>query len=376
METNARYMTVGIAVLAIVAAAFGFVYWLNNNVGLGARTLYRVRFENTVSGLQVGAAVQFNGIRVGEVASLQLDKDDPRAIIAAITVDSATPVRADTKVGIAFQGLMGTAAVSLTGGASNSPPLAVAQGETPVLTADPAASQDLTQAARQTLGRVDQMLADNSEGVKSTIDNLKNVSGALSRNSGRIDTIMAGLERLAGGGPAEKPKPIYDLAAPTPAATVSPASKSQLVIPIPTAVIALRTQRMIARSPDGQISEIGDGWWSDSLPDLLQAKVAQTLADAGLPVASATSDQQIAASDQLLIDLRDFATTNAPDPVANIEFSVKLVDPTGHIVATRLFRATAPAKGAEPAQIVAAFDVAFGIVATDLVTWTAQAIQL
>ena len=376
METNARYMTVGIAVLAIVAAVFGFVYWLNNNVGLGARTLYRVRFENTVSGLQVGAAVQFNGIRVGEVASLQLDKDDPRAIIAAITVDSATPVRADTKVGIAFQGLMGTAAVSLTGGASNSPPLAVAQGETPVLAADPAASQDLTQAARQTLRRVDQMLADNSEGVKSTIDNLKDVTGALSRNSGRIDTIMAGLERLAGGGPAEKPKPIYDLAAPTPVATVSPSSKSQLVIPMPTAVIALQTQRMLARSADGQISQVGDAQWSDSLPNLLQAKVAQTLSDAGLPVASAASDQQVAASDQLLIDLRDFAITNAPDPVANVEFSVKLVDPAGHIVATRLFRATAPAKGAEVAQIVAAFDVAFGIVATDLVTWTAQAIQL
>ena len=78
METNARYMTVGIAVMAIVAAIFGFVYWLNNNVELGARALYRVRFENNVSGLLIGAAVQFNGIRVGEVASLQLDKDDPR----------------------------------------------------------------------------------------------------------------------------------------------------------------------------------------------------------------------------------------------------------------------------------------------------------
>src|SRR5271154_588237 len=110
METNARYMTVGIAVLAVVAAVFGFVYWLNNNVGLGARTLYRVRFENTVSGLQVGAAAQFNGIRVGEVANLQLDKDDPRGIIATISVDSATPVRSDTRIGIAFQGLMGTAA--------------------------------------------------------------------------------------------------------------------------------------------------------------------------------------------------------------------------------------------------------------------------
>jgi phospholipid/cholesterol/gamma-HCH transport system substrate-binding protein len=220
------------------------------------------------------------------------------------------------------------------------------------------------------------MLADNSEGVKSTIDNLKDVTGALSRNSGRIDAIMAGLERLAGGGPAEKPKPIYDLAAPTPAATVSPSSKNQLVIPMPTAVIALQTQRMLARSPDGQISQVGDAQWSDALPNLLQAKVAQTLGDAGLPVAPATSDQPIAASDQLLIDLRDFAITNAPNPAANIEFFVKLVDPAGHIVATRLFRATAPVKGAEAAQIVAAFDAAFAIAATDLAAWIAQSIAL
>ena len=55
---------------------------------------------------------------------------------------------------------------------------------------------------------------------------------------------MAGLEHLTGGGPADKPKPIYDLAVASLAAA-APASKSQLTIPMPTSVIALQTQRML-----------------------------------------------------------------------------------------------------------------------------------
>lgn len=375
METNARYMTVGTAVLAVIAALFVFVYWLNDSAGLGDRKLYRVKFKDTVSGLQVGAAVQFDGIRVGEVTSLRLDRNDPRGIIATIAVDSATPVRADTKAGVAFQGLMGTAAVSLGGGASNAPPLASSPGAAPpVLDADPAASQDISQAARQTLRQIDQMLADNSEGVKSTIDNLKVVSGALARNSGRIDSIMAGLERLTGGGPAEKPKPIFDLAAPNLASTINPAPKTQFVIAMPTAVIALQTQRMLGRSADGRISPIGDAEWSDSLPNLIQAKVAQSLSDAGFLVMPASSDQQPAGNDQLLIDIRDFALANDPVSAADIKFSAKLVDKSGHIVATRVFRATAPAKGTDPAQIAAAFDEAFAAAVTDLSAWIAQSI--
>ena len=50
-------------------AAFAFVYWLNHAGGLTQQTLYRARFENTVSGLLNGSAVLFNGIRVGEIVA-------------------------------------------------------------------------------------------------------------------------------------------------------------------------------------------------------------------------------------------------------------------------------------------------------------------
>ena len=67
---------------------FGFVYWLNNAGGLSERTVYQVRFENTVSGLLPGAAVLFNGIRVGEVTGLQLD---PTSAEAGDGNDPSTP---------------------------------------------------------------------------------------------------------------------------------------------------------------------------------------------------------------------------------------------------------------------------------------------
>src|SRR3979490_2109308 len=103
METRAPFVLVGSFVRAAIAAVFGFVYWLNNTGGLGPRATYHVQFEGSVPGLMVGAAVLFNGIRVGEVTDLGLAADNARRLKATISVASSTPVRADTKIGLEFQ---------------------------------------------------------------------------------------------------------------------------------------------------------------------------------------------------------------------------------------------------------------------------------
>ena len=182
METRAPYALIGLFVTAVIAAAFGFVYWLHNSGGLTERTVYRVHFENTVSGLLKGASVLFNGIRVGEVTNLQLDTNNPKAITATIAVDVATPVRADTMVGLDFQGLTGVPVVTLQGGSAPlKQPLPPA--DRIVLVADPSAGQSMTNAARDTLRRLDAVLADNAEPLRNTMANLNTFTGALARNS-------------------------------------------------------------------------------------------------------------------------------------------------------------------------------------------------
>src|SRR5215468_8260387 len=251
METRAPYTLIGFFVLTVVGGVFGFVYWLHNTGGLGERTVYRVRFENTVSGLLTGAPVLFNGIRVGEVTGLSLDPGNPRQVAATIAVVSTTPVRTDTQAGLEYQGLTGVPVVSLLGGTSAALPLSPSATEPPILVADSAAGQSMTEAARQALRRIDSVLADNADPLRSAIANLNTFTGALARNSDRVDAILAGLERATGGGAAKVAAPTYyDLTVPKTFPPLDKVVKSQLVVLEPTAVVALDTQRIIITAGD------------------------------------------------------------------------------------------------------------------------------
>src|SRR5262245_28131862 len=184
----------GAFTLAVLMAGFLFVYWLNNAGALRDRAAYRVRFEGSVGGLQRGSAVHFNGIRVGEVTRLDLNPAEPRQVHATLAIDRATPVRADTAVAIDFQGMTGSPVVALVGGKSDRS-LTSAKGEPPLLVADVNAGQSLSQVARGALNRLDLVLAENAQPLRSMVGNLETFSGALARNSDRLDGIVAGLER-------------------------------------------------------------------------------------------------------------------------------------------------------------------------------------
>ena len=105
METRANYVLIGIFTLAVIAGAFGFVWWFERASDKGARVSYEIVFDGSVSGLRPGSAVLFNGIRVGEVTSMSLDQNDPSRVITKVGVSPQTPVRADTRAGLEYQGL-------------------------------------------------------------------------------------------------------------------------------------------------------------------------------------------------------------------------------------------------------------------------------
>ena len=211
METRANYVLIGSFTLAVIAAAFGFVLWFQSLHTTKARAPLRVIFEGPAVGLRDGAAVNFNGIRVGEVVSVKLD--NPRRVVALAMVENSAPIRKDTRVGLEFQGLTGIAAISLKGGAENAPSAPLGEDGIPVLTADPNQLQDVTEAIRGTLQNINKLVADNQEAVKNSLQNLQTFTASLARNSERLDTVMTrvdgvmgeadnlmlGLDKLAGG---------------------------------------------------------------------------------------------------------------------------------------------------------------------------------
>lgn len=365
METRAPFVIVGAFILAAIGAVFGFVYWLHNTGGIGARTSYNLQFNGSVPGLLVGAAVLFNGIRVGEVTSLGLAADSPRRVNAVISVMPDTPVRADTKVGLDFQGLTGVPVVALEGGVQ-----LAASGPVPTLIAEPGAGQSMTQAARDALKRVDAVLAENAEPLKSTISNLRIFSDGLARNAGRLDGIVAGLERMTGGGASAAPKVIYDLDAPQDFGSSRKHIKAQLVISDPTSILMFDTQRILFMPPGGSHPEFSDFQWSDSLPKLVQAKIIQSFENYDPEHAPLRAIDGVAAEYQLLIDIRGFQIRTSSEPVAEIDFSAKILGKDGRVLASRLFAEKRKLEELTPESALRAFSGAFGSIAKDLISWT------
>jgi phospholipid/cholesterol/gamma-HCH transport system substrate-binding protein len=369
METRARYVLIGLFTLAVIALGFGFVYWLNTTGGLREHVTYRVRFENSVPGLIVGSAVLFNGIRVGEVTNLHINPSMPRQVIATIAIDKTTPIRVDTEVNLEYQGLIGgSAAISLVGGSEASPTLNATPGAPPLLVADPTAGQSTTNLARGVLRRLDTILADNADALRSTIANLNTFAIALGRNSDRLDGIVAGVERMVGG-PNAKPVPVYTLSAPTSLASPANPPRGQLAILEPTAVVMFDSQKILVRSTTGEVTPVDNAQWSDSLPKLIQAKIIQSFENANLGSAVGRPVDGFTANYQLLIDIRSFQISAGPNQGADIELSARILGDSGKIIDVRIFRASAPVKAIEAPSAVAALNEAFSKIALEIVSW-------
>ena len=372
METRARHALIGLFMLAVIIASFAFVYWLENKGGFGERTAYQIRFGGSTSGLLVGSSVLFNGIRVGEVTGLGLDPEYPEQVVASIGVDPGTPIRSDTQVGIETQGLTGGAAVTLRGGSATAeavPP----QG---VLMAPPQAGQDWTQAARDAFQRVDDVLAENSDALHSAITNIDTFAGALARNSDKVDGILAGLEKMTGGGTSQAQAHLFDLVSannlPSPP---QEAPSWLLVVPEPTTLMGFNTDKILLQPASGESTDLPNAKWSDNLPVLVQEKVIQSFENAGYAKSISRTREGITGDYQLLIDIRSFHVSTATEPVsADIAFVAKVLDKDGKIIGAHDFQATAPAKGSDAQAYVAALDEAFAKLLSDLLEWTTETI--
>lgn len=350
MEFKARYELIGMFALAVIAGVFGFIYWLNNAGAYGERAAYDVRFSVPVSGLSVGSKVFFNGIQVGDVKSIIIDEASPKRLIARILINKNTPMRADTKAGVEYQGLTGTAAILLTGGEASAALLTSQGGAVPLLEADPAASRSLAQNAGRALSRFDDLLA---------------------RNSGRVDSILEGLQRMTGGSKSEEVG-LYDLspAKGFPALAIAPSG--QLVIAEPTVPLALNTDKILERTGAGEYIAIGDAKWTDNLPNLLQTKLIQSFENAGYRDVIMRPADALDPDNRVLIDIRGFYLTKEATPEAVIEFIAKLVDRDGKVIASQQFLRKAAAGSTEIIDVVKAMETAFFGAASDLVAWVGE----
>lgn len=370
MEYRARYVLIGTFALLCLFAGFSFVYWIKNTGGLGQRAIYDLRFETSVSGLNPGASVLFNGVRVGAVTAIALDPADPKRVTATVSLDPDTPVRADTVVGVTFQGLTGATAVSLSGGAPDAPKLASENGKPPLLVAGADIGRNLTESAQDTLHRLDTILDQNAKPLNTAVTGIAEFADMLGKNSKRVENLLGGLENLTGTGTPKPGPTIYDLAAAGDFPPAEKAIKAQLAVADPNAIILFDSQKILVRADNGTFTSLANAQWADNLPKLVQARIVQSFENAHQLGEVSRPLEQLNPEYRLELGIRSFYLEPAPSPKAKVEITARLVNDKGAVQDARVFSAAADAKSTEAADATAALNKAFSTVAKEIVGWT------
>ena len=206
METRAHHVLIGLFTVLTVTASLLFALWLGHAGGNEKQNTYRIIFRESVNGLSQGAAVQYNGISVGDIRKLQLDPADPRRVIAIIRVNASTPIKQDTHAKLMLTSVTGGAVIMLSGGSPDSPSLEPVDHEPPTIIADRSPlsrllnnGEDMMTSINEIVARVNRMVSpDNIRHINQTLANLDTITGAVASQRQDLHDLVGQLTDISG----------------------------------------------------------------------------------------------------------------------------------------------------------------------------------
>ncbi|HAY05908.1 MAG TPA: MlaD family protein [Hyphomonas sp.] len=190
METRANYALIGALVILAAAAMASFVLWLGQSEFRRDYKVYDIVFEGPVS-LEEGAGVRYIGVKVGEVATVRIDKNDQSKVRVRIRVSREAPVREDSTATIQLAGITGITYVQISAGKGPllegrpGGPVPIIRSERTLVDQIVAGSAEALGRANLTIERMNLLLTDeNIEAVGSTLQNVKSFTGMLAAEDG------------------------------------------------------------------------------------------------------------------------------------------------------------------------------------------------
>lgn len=121
MITRAQKVRLGVFVALTTALFAGTLAVLAGLQLAEERDVYSVRYQMSLSGLEPSSAVKYNGVRVGRVDAIRIDREDPGTVVVTVSLEHGTPVKADTKAVVTLAGITGLKFIELSGGTAEAP---------------------------------------------------------------------------------------------------------------------------------------------------------------------------------------------------------------------------------------------------------------
>jgi len=202
METRARFVLIGLFTILGLVAMLGFVLWLAKVQLDRTYAQYDILF-GTAAGLSQTAAVRYNGVDVGTVLTIALDRDDPALVRVRIEIFASAPVRTDTVATLASQGVTGVAFIALEGGSAQAERLeAVPPAELPVIRSERSVVQDLLVTGPDLLAEATALIAEvrglvsteNRAAITQILANVEQATGRIDALATRAEGTLVGID--------------------------------------------------------------------------------------------------------------------------------------------------------------------------------------
>ncbi|MDD5211597.1 MAG: MlaD family protein [Sulfuricurvum sp.] len=178
MESKVNYTLVGAFVLLMSSLLIVFAFWLGKyNDNANAYCNYKVYLTESAAGLAPEAAVKFNGVDVGKVASIRINPKNSEEIELTLKVKKETPIRTDSTAMLQFFGITGLAFIEIKGGSRMSPLIITSDDTIAVIPTAPSLIKRLDETLSSVITKLSGTL-DHTNAVMSP-QNIKNFSDTL-----------------------------------------------------------------------------------------------------------------------------------------------------------------------------------------------------
>lgn len=199
METNINYTIVGGFVVTLFIFIVLAIIWLSSGFSLIQYKTYKVYMNESVGGLNVDSNIEFNGVSVGSVESIEIDAKDPHLVILLLNIKSTTPITQGTRATVNTKGLTGIAYVALVDQGENLTPLKTLKGEPyPIIETAPSffwrldtGMHKLSENFDKITHSIEKLLDDeNLRSLKEILLDVKHVTRTLAMNTEQMQAIL------------------------------------------------------------------------------------------------------------------------------------------------------------------------------------------
>jgi len=206
MVSKSQKIRLGVFILVALILLFVLLGIIVGSKFFDKKDFYFIAYKDqSVSGLNIGSAVQYHGIRIGRIEDLSIDKEDVTTVIVEISVKAGTPIKKDVKAVMAAVGITGLKQIELIGGdprEENLKPGSHIQPGESTLDVITDKAQDIAKKIDEILRNIANILDERTqqniqEVIANTNSSLKNFNTIMDENRAKLNESIENIARVS-----------------------------------------------------------------------------------------------------------------------------------------------------------------------------------